>query len=160
MNKKQVIWLFVFIAVAGFAIIGGINLLEKAQFNAWEGMLKGPYQGAEALAPGNGTNLSLSFANGASLTLFEDADQGAVLSFKDASGKSRWSRLLIAEERSKESNGTTNRTKLRNVSFQEVKKAKDGLKVVFVCDWDWGGREQGVFYLTPELDFRGFAVGW
>lgn len=160
MNKKQVIWLFVFIAVAAFAIISGLKLMEKARFSAWERMLKGPYQGAETSALETGNNLSLSLANGATLTLFEDADQVTVLWFKDASGKSRWARLLIAEEQSKEGNGTTIRTKLRNVSFQEVKEAKDGLKVVFICDWDWGGREQGVFYLSPELDFRGFAVGW
>lgn len=159
MSKKQVIWLFVFIVVAAFAIIGGLNLMEKARFSAWERMLKGPYLGAEASAPGASTNLSLSLANGTTLTLFEDADQGTVLSFRDVSGQSRWSRLLIAEEQSKEGNGT-NRTKLRNVSFQEVKKTKDGLKVVFICDWDWGGREQGVIYLSPELDFRSFAVGW
>jgi hypothetical protein len=104
--------------------------------------------------------LSLNIGDGTTLLLFEDSDQGAILSLKDSSGKIRWSRSLIAEEQPKEGSGKTNRTKLRNVSFQEIRKTSDSLKVVFLCDWDWGGREQGVFYLSPELEFRGFAVSW
>jgi len=139
----------------------GLKTFSTMQFRYWERTLKGPYIGHPCLE----TNLGLP----SSTLVLESADilemyvrpNSAVplLTLKSPHGYTKWVHCLEARELTGASSNQV--WAIHEMRLKGVAEAsKSGYKILVSCDWDNGGKENGLIYLTRNASFEKFALGW
>jgi hypothetical protein len=57
-------------------------------------------------------------------------------------------------------NGQLETAQDRDARLIRRERSSDGIKVRVTCDWDRGGKEAGLIYLTKDGDFEKFGISW
>jgi hypothetical protein len=71
----------------------------------------------------------------------------------------KWRRLLLAEHRAPNA-ATPELLWIRDLHLLSAQRRSDGWAVRFSCDWEWGGKEQGLIFLNPDYSFREVGISW
>lgn len=144
------------IAVTSASVIG----LHSCQRAGWERLLLGPFSGLEFT--GDVTNKpvsTLSIPSHGRLEVYELASQiGPVLVLRSENGALQWSRLLVPEL--KMDDGKVKYDAVRELRLHKLERDKNGYEILFVCVWDWGGKEGGLINLNRDGEFNSFRLSW
>jgi hypothetical protein len=153
-------WLLSRFCIIGLMFACFVPFQACRQQTYWEQSLSGPFGGE----PFNGKLLTPAVSSlpvSAKLVLDvhqEGTTNDPIIRLREAkaNGTSVWARVLIPRlEGEQEPRGRITQLKL-----QEIKSAKDGFKIIVLCDWTGGGKEAGIIYLETNFAFRSFSLGW
>ena len=140
------------------AIILVAFLASCGRESYWERTLVGPFQcepfsGQITNKPVSSLPLSPQYVLDVHL---EGTTNVPILRLRQTNGTDVWARLLVAQLKGQ----AEPRGRITQMTLNEVKTARDGFKVKFVCDWTGGGKEGGLVYLDANYGFRNFAMSW
>lgn len=136
--------------------IAGGRLLA---FRVWEAAMFGPYTGTPFAGSLEGEASSLlELGEGAVLELHPVPGRKVPVLALRRAGRVEWTRVLQPERTL--AGGQTETTGIREAELVRRVFTRSGTRVLFNCDWDWGGREGGLIYLKPDQSFDHFSISW
>jgi hypothetical protein len=154
---KRTLTIGIVSAVALF--IAGVIGFRAFTFKMWEGTLFGPYTGRAFTGElSSQPTSSLNITSGATLELHESAKFSAPILALRRDGHIEWAHVLQPERPLRD--GSFETAGVRKAQLRKRIAAHSGTRVIFSCDWDWGGRESGLIYLAGDQSFDHFGISW
>ena len=140
-------------------LIAGVIGFRAFTFKMWEGTLFGPFKGRPFAGElSSQPSSSLQIGNDATLELHESAQFSAPILALRRDGHIEWARVLQPERPLRD--GTFETAGVRDAQLRKRIATHSGTRVLFSCDWDWGGRESGLIYLASDQSFDHFGISW
>lgn len=136
-----------------------IVAFRDATFRFWEGSLIGPFAGKpySGTLPSQPTS-TLRLSNNDRLEFCEVSGASVPVLALRRDDIVQWSQLLLPQRPMPD--GSIATAAIRNARFDYRIFTLSGTRARFTCDWDWGGREGGLVYLTSDRSFDHFGISW
>lgn len=152
-------------AVTLFAVFLGVIFLLGVAFNklqraGYERLMFGPYYGKLFVGePAGPVISSLKLTQDHLLTIYSHpGETNPVLCLQTSDSKISWCRILVPVQTNNA--GGVDEYHISEISLTSTRRFKTGHAVSLSCNWNRGGREGGVIYLSPDYDFQSFKLSW
>lgn len=159
-SKRWYRVLFLLIGFGVLLVIGTIWVLRSTAGWYWEKTLLGPYAAVDydnKLTQSPVSELSLD--KDRRLAVYEPRPAEApVIALISAVGSRYWAKVLSLQETN--SSGVPQRLWVKQVRLSSVKKVSSGYKVKILCEWQRGGKEQGLILLNQDGSFKSVWLSW
>ena len=151
-------WKVVAVLVAATAL--SVFGVQRCASSFWETTLWGPYTGTAYTEPIRTQPASILPVSGVGqLEVYEmEGETVPVVALRTRDQKVQWAQLVRPERRNDD--GTVTAAFIRDLRLRKIQRDPNGYRVRVTCFWEWGGREAGLIFLTPDHTFRDFALSW
>ena len=154
---KKALWILLPVTAILLAMFIGLRSCGR---KLWERTLDGPFIGRVYSESITGSPASvLIIPSRGQLEVYElKSYTNPVVLLRSPDGNIKWSRLFMPGK--KFADGTIGYAGLRELRLLSLETRSTGSVVYVSCDWDWGGKENGLIDLDSDYGFKSFGLSW